>query len=102
MNSHARKLSNSSTHALFLSVSKPTVEMEPGRAAIVSLVELTIDFLLSIINGVLTTKQPEKHSLSHTHMGVHPHTCIDLDFVQCKMCFVRGSAALWGKAQVKY
>lgn len=31
--------------------------MKLGRAAIVSLVELTIDFLLSIINAVLTTKQ---------------------------------------------
>lgn len=31
--------------------------MKLGRAAIVSLEELTIDFLLSIINAVLTTKQ---------------------------------------------
>lgn len=41
-----------------------------GRVAIVSLVELSIDFLLSIINAVLTTKQLENthsHGCSHTH-----------------------------------
>ena len=47
--------------------------MELGRAAIVSLVELTIDFLLSIINAVLTTKQQ-----GHTHTWKrtpHMHRC---------------------------
>lgn len=66
--------------------------MELGRAAIVSLVELTIDFLLSIINAVMTTKQ-----LGNTHTHGHTHTCTDLDFVQWKMC-----TAPQGKAQVKY
>lgn len=56
LNSHPHTLTNSSTHALFLSIQAHR-EMKLGRAAIVSLVELTIDFLLSIINAVLTTKQ---------------------------------------------
>ena len=71
--------------------------MELGRAAIVSLVELTIDFLLSIINAVLTAKQLEN---THTHGPTYTHT--DLDFVQWKTCFVGGSTAPQGKAQVKY
>lgn len=51
--------------------------MELGRAAIVSLVELTIDFLLSIINAVLTTKQ-QGNARTHgrTHTRIHAQTYI--------------------------
>lgn len=52
-----------------------------GRAAIVSLVELTIDFLLSIINALLTTKQ-----LENTHTHGRTHTCTHPDFAQQMYC----------------
>lgn len=72
--------------------------MELGRVAIVSLVELTIDFLLSIINAVLTTKQQR-----NTHTHGHTHTCTDLDFFFLwKMRFLGGGKAPRGRTQVKY
>lgn len=63
-----------------------------GRAAIVSLVELTIDFLLSIINAVLTTKQ---RGNTRTHQRTPPpHTQTNPDFVQYE-----AAQPLWGKCK---
>lgn len=64
INLHAHTLINLSAHALFLSVSKLT---EEKGVAIVSLVELTIDFLLSIINAVLT-KKTRQYAQVHTNL----------------------------------
>lgn len=72
--------------------------MEPGRAAIVSLVELTIDFLLSIINAVLTTKQ-RANTRTHGLTRVRAHTEILLD-ARCALC--EEAKPRGGKAQVKY
>lgn len=73
--------------ALSLSVSKPTAEKEPGAGRLLCpLVELTIDFLLSVINAVLTTKQ-QGNTRTHTP---GPRTC-KAHTRWCKMFFVGGS-----------
>lgn len=53
-------------------VSKPTEEKEPeAEQLLCPLVELTIDFLLSVINAVLTTK----HAPRLAPVQAHIHRC---------------------------